>query len=73
MSTRITVKSNGEETLYRTNAKTIGELFSDNEFLEDFGISPRAYPLLNGEQVGPGTELIEDIVVSSAIGASSKS
>jgi len=70
---RIKVTDGNETSIYRTSASTVGELFEQDEFREDFNISTRAVPTINGVIVDGDTELTQDVLVGSQLTASSKS
>jgi hypothetical protein len=70
---RINVQSNGNTSPYRTSANTVGELFADRGFREDFNISDRAQPMVNDQNVDGDRRLNEGDTVSYFVGPSSKS
>jgi len=73
MSIKIRVESAGSTQIYRTTATTIGQLFADGDFREDFNQGDRAQPMVNGENAESTYVLQTDDLVSSYVGASSKS
>jgi len=73
MTTRIKIEDGQETSIYRTSAQTIGELFADSDFREDFNVSTRALPTVNGSVVDGETEIAEDMTIGWQLGASSKS
>tara|TARA_R110002153_G_scaffold7380_8_gene33172 strand:- start:14300 stop:14524 length:225 start_codon:yes stop_codon:yes gene_type:complete len=52
---------------------TIGTIFGDSEFREDYNIAERAVPQVNGEQVGMDYVLQEGDTIKPITPASSKS
>jgi len=72
MSTRIKVESDGEISIFRTEANILADLWTE-EFKQDFNISERAIPLVNGVEATLSTEIQEDDTVSYQLTKTSKS
>ena len=56
---RITVfiKQGATNTSFATTATTIGKLFSDKDFFEDYNVPSGAHPTIDGERVTDGTTI----------------
>ena len=56
-----------------TAGDTVGSIFGDSEFREDYNIADRAVPQVNGEQVGMDYVLQDGDTIKPITPASSKS
>tara|TARA_R110002153_G_scaffold191766_6_gene345103 strand:+ start:2193 stop:2456 length:264 start_codon:yes stop_codon:yes gene_type:complete len=68
----INVKTGNDTVKVKTEATTIGELFT-TDFRQNFNFADRASPTVAGVTAPADTPLVPEMVVSAVVGASSKS
>tara|TARA_R110001583_G_scaffold123825_11_gene275270 strand:+ start:195 stop:419 length:225 start_codon:yes stop_codon:yes gene_type:complete len=59
----IYVKEGTEETPFVTEATTIGELFRDEDFSEDFNVPKGAHPTVGGARSSSATPIVHGSVI----------